>query len=82
LVLRTVSLGGRPWQVGFDAAANRIYVSDFDRHAVMVLDGAGDTVVATVPVGGYPASLCVSPTTHRVYVIDGASGALSVVGGR
>ena len=59
---------------------NRIYVANPHSNNVSVIDGANNTVVATVAVGG-AADVAVNPNTNRIYVvcvnkvavIDGAS---------
>ena len=76
---------------------NLIYVANsVNSTSVSVIDGADNTVVATVAIGGYPEGVAVNPTTNRIYVanrsvsnnvsvIDGASNtvvATVVVGSR
>jgi len=48
---------------------------------VSVIDGATNTVVATVLVGANPAGVGVNPTTNRIYVANELSGTVSVIDG-
>ena len=61
---------------------NRIYVANESSNNVSVIDGAGNTVVATIAVGSHPASVAVNPNTNRAYVAnDTSSGSVSVIDG-
>ena len=49
---------------------NRIYVANHDSNNVSVIDGASNTVVATVAVGTGPYGVAVNPNTNRIYVAN------------
>ena len=49
---------------------NRIYVANETSNNVSVIDGATNTVVATVTVGVAPSGVAVNPTTNRIYVAN------------
>ncbi|MGD0115689.1 MAG: YncE family protein [Dehalococcoidia bacterium] len=59
-----------PMAVAVDPTNNRIYVANYDTDNVSVIDGATNTVVATVPVGHGPSELAVNPATNRIYVVS------------
>ena len=59
---------------------NRIYVANWISDNVSVIDGASNTVVASVAVGSYPESVAVNPNTNRIYVTDSNDG-VSVIDG-
>ena len=49
---------------------NRIYVTNWDSNNVSVIDGASNTVVATVAVGNHPDGVAVNPNTNLIYVAN------------
>ena len=85
-VVATVPVGSSPFGVGVNPATNRIYVANsatvLDANGVpistvSVIDGATNTVAATVPVSGglNPSTkgVGVNPTTNRIYVAGASS---------
>jgi YVTN family beta-propeller protein len=46
---------------------------------VAVIDGVGDSVLATVPVGRYPYAACWNPTRNVVYIANSNSNDVSVI---
>ena len=60
---------------------NRIYVANFNSNTVSVIDGATNTVIATIPVGINPAGVDVNPLTDRIYVANRLSDTVSVIDG-
>ena len=60
---------------------NRIYVTNDSSDNVSVIDGASNTVVATVAVGSYPHGVAVNPNTNRIYVANSVSNNVSVIDG-
>jgi len=61
-----------------NVVTNKIYVSGED---VAVIDGATNTVIATVPIEN-PYGIAVNPTTNEVYVADIFGNSVSVSNGR
>ncbi len=69
---------------GISLAAPFAYIANLDSNSVSVIDIAGNTVVATIPVGSQPAGVAVNSTGARIYVanvdsvsvIDGASNSV------
>lgn len=58
---------------------SRVWVVNPDSNSVTVLETAGDTVVAEIPVGEAPATLAVAPDGARVFVANTDSNDLSVI---
>ncbi|MEX6702938.1 hypothetical protein ABS315_25640 [Peribacillus frigoritolerans] len=48
---------------------NRIYVANDFSNNVSVIDGATNTVIATVGVGGVPRGVVVNPNTNAIYLL-------------
>lgn len=48
--LAKITIGYTPGQIAINPSTNRIYVADLKAPEVVVLDGAGDTIIAHVPV--------------------------------
>jgi YVTN family beta-propeller protein len=75
-VLATVSTRRGPSALCYNPENNKVYCSG---SGINVIDGGGDTLIATVPVGG--GDLCYNHTDNKVYctsgdnvnVIDGAT---------
>ena len=63
-------------------STNRIYVANRGSNDLSVIDGAGNTVVATVAVGTGPYDVTVNPNTNRaVYVTNENTNNVSVIDG-
>jgi YVTN family beta-propeller protein len=58
---------------------SRVFVVNPDSNTVSVLETAGDTVVAEIPVGEAPATLAVAPSGATVWVANSDSNDLSVI---
>ncbi|MDQ0875858.1 YVTN family beta-propeller protein [Paenibacillus sp. V4I3] len=58
-----------------------IYVANFNNNDVSVIEGATNTVIATIPVGGNQAGVDVNSLTDRIYVANRASDDVSVIDG-
>ena len=55
------------------------YIANYHDNTVSVINTAGNTVVATVPVGNYPVGVSVSPDGSKVYVANNGSSTVSVI---
>ncbi len=83
-VIATVALPAacQPHGVAAFPRTNLVYVACTGGGAgstVRVIDGATNTVTATVTVGGEPFGLALNPSTKRLYVANHASDTVSVV---
>jgi YVTN family beta-propeller protein len=78
---RSVKVGKGPIAIAIDQAANRIYVVNTSSNSISVIDGRGDTVIATVKGGSNPYVIAVNEKTHKVYVTYTYSNAVTVIDG-
>lgn len=62
-----------------DATANRVYITDTPRNQLVIIDGATNSIVTTVPVGNRPQGVAVNASTQRVYVTNINDDTVSVV---
>lgn len=70
-----------PADVAYNSTTNLYYVSNRSVGTVSVLDGATNTLKATVTVGGAPSELALNEATNTVYVINSGAQSLSVING-
>jgi YVTN family beta-propeller protein len=54
-------------------------VTNFATNAVSVINTAGNTLVASIPVGTHPFGAVVSPDGTRLYVTNVNSNSVSVI---
>jgi RHS repeat-associated protein len=71
---------GSLW-LAVNPSTNRIYVTNNSSDNVSVIDGATNTVVATVPVGDAPVGVAVNPSTNRIYVANYDDDTVTVIDG-
>jgi len=73
LVIATVSVGSMPSGVAVNPNTNLIYVTNYSDNSVSVIDGAKNTVVATVGGVGniFSIGVAVNPNTNLIYVTNG-----------
>lgn len=66
-----------------NAATNKIYAIAFCQSScsVYVIDGASNTVQATVPVGANPVSIAVNPATNKIYVVNNGDNTVTMIDG-
>jgi YVTN family beta-propeller protein len=78
-VITTVKDGGMlAFNVGVDVIRNLVYVAD-EFGTVSVINGATNTLSATIQVGGEPGGLAVDPLHQRVYVNNGGLNAVQTI---
>ena len=88
-VIATIPVGGIPGGVAVSPDGNKIYVTSYNitsslandngKGIVSVIDGATNTVTATVSVGFYPTGVTVSPDGNKIYVTNSKDNDVSVV---
>ena len=78
-VTATVPMNSPRW-VAADPTTDTVYVARDDGR-VSVINGATNTVTATVVVGFTHGGVAVDPTTHTVYVTNSSLGSVSVIKG-
>lgn len=78
-----VQVGTNPIGVAVNATTNKIYVANSGSNDVSVIDGATNSVVATItdPNAVAPFAVAVNPTTNAIYVANAKSNNISVIDG-
>jgi YVTN family beta-propeller protein len=81
--LATIPVGSVPIGVAVNATSNKIYVANSRSNNISVIDGASNTVVATVadPNAIAPFAVAVNATTNTIYVANSQSNNLTVIDG-
>jgi YVTN family beta-propeller protein len=81
--IASIPVGSVPVGVAVDATSNKIYVANSRSNNISVIDGASNTVVATVtdPQAVAPVAVAVNATTNMIYVVNSQSNNLSVIDG-
>ena len=67
-----------PYGLAVNSLTNRVYISDSAGN-LNVLDGADNSIVATLPLGGQPKQVGVNPYNGRVYVYNRYDGNAYVI---
>lgn len=82
-IVATISVGAAPGGVAVDATTNKIYVANSGSNNVSVIDGATNSVVATIadPKAVAPVAVAVNPVTDTIYVANSQSNNLTVING-
>jgi len=70
-----------PVGVAYDPSNGYIYVTNFGSGTVSVINGATNTVIATIPVGSEPEGVAYDPSNGYIYVADYYSNTVSVING-
>jgi YVTN family beta-propeller protein len=80
-VTATIVVGTDPTGVAVDETTDNVYATDPGSNTVSVIDGANNTVTATIAVGSNsdPAGLAVDQTTDTIYTANAQSNAVSVI---
>jgi len=77
--VRRVKVGEIPCAIAVDQTANRVYVANYESNSVSVLDGRGDTLLATIPVSKHPHAIAADPIAKKVYVANTGSNSITVI---
>jgi YVTN family beta-propeller protein len=83
-VIDTIKLGEagyQPFGIAVNPSTNRIYTANEANNTVSVIDGATNSIVATVSVGSGPCGVAVNPNTNRIYTANHWSDTVSVIDG-
>jgi len=65
--------------IAYDSSNGYIYVANFFSSTVSVINGATNTVIATIPVGSMPAGVAYDPSNGYIYVTNYGSGTVSII---
>jgi len=78
-----VRVGNSPDFLAVNSVTNQVYVANSSSGTVSVIDGATNTVTATIPVGGLPQGIGVNSATNTIYVaiFAGLSSTVAVIDG-
>jgi YVTN family beta-propeller protein len=76
---KPVALGGRPYDVTVARNGSKLFVSDWARRLVLVLDPENLQVVAKIPVGEHPNQLALHPADDRLFVACASTNCVSVI---
>lgn len=76
---REGKLGGRPYDVVIGPGPGNLYVSDWARRMVQVVDPVELRVIAKIPVGEHPNQILRHPKDDRLFVANASSNSVSVI---
>ena len=62
-------------------ADNKVYCANDGSDNVTVIDGATDSVIATVTAGASPSALCYNPQNNKVYCANYSGDSVTVIDG-
>ena len=62
-----MTAGSDPYALCYNPTNNKVYCANDSSDNVTVIDGATDSVIATVTAGSDPCALCYNPTDNKVY---------------
>ena len=79
--MRRFQTGSGPEGIAVNPTTNRVYVANTSDSSVTVIDGATDTVLATVRTGSYCQAVAVNPTTNKIYVANNYAHSVTVIDG-
>jgi YVTN family beta-propeller protein len=82
-VVTTIPLVDRPTSVTVNPVTHKIYVAIRDQDEVAVINGATNTVTATIPTGtsSGPWGGAVNTATNTIYIVDSFESSLAVIDG-
>lgn len=78
-VVKTISVGTRPFAVAVDQAGKNAYVTNFGSGTVSVISTSTNAVTATIPVQNQPEGVAIAPNGKTAYVANGGSSSVSVI---
>ena len=77
--IATITVGDRSYDIAFDSANDRMYVTNYADDTVSVISTANNSVIATVSVGEYPYGIAFDSANDRMYVTNYADDTVSVI---
>jgi len=82
-VLATTSVGTSATGIAVNATTNKVYVANSGSNDISVIDGASNSVVATIsdPNAAAPVAVAVNPTTNTIYVANSHSNNVTIIDG-
>ena len=64
-----------------NVTTGRVFVADYERDKVDVIDGTTDPIVATIAVGDGPSTVAINETLNRIYVGNALDKTLTIIDG-
>jgi len=81
-VIATIPVGSHPTYLTFDSANGEIYSASYDDNTVSAINGATNTVVATIPVAGvHEVGIAFDSSNGDLYVANLEGNSISVING-
>ncbi len=79
----TLNVGGQPFALAVNPVTNKIFVSNQGNSTVNVIDGATNSISASLSMaaGSQLSAVAVNPVTNKIYVIDANNGIVNVIDG-
>jgi YVTN family beta-propeller protein len=77
----SVQVGAEPVSVAVNTSTGTAYVANAGDGTVSVIDGATDSVVATIPIGSHPYSIAADAVTGKVFVTHTYGDGTSMIDG-
>jgi len=77
----SLSAGSGPSEVAFNPVTNILYTVNAGANSVSVINGATNTVTATIPVGLNPYGIAVNTTNNTIYVANNSDSSVTVIDG-
>ncbi|HYL67470.1 MAG TPA: fibronectin type III domain-containing protein [Nitrosopumilaceae archaeon] len=77
-VVNTIG-ASNPFRLAVNPITNQIYLTDSS--GLVVIDGATNSVVSTIPLGGQPWGVAVNTNTNKIYVTNRGSNSVFVIDG-
>jgi YVTN family beta-propeller protein len=76
-----VTVGKDPVALAINEITNRVYIANNGAASVSVIDGASDSVTATIDVGHLPYVLAVNAATNKIFVSNTFSDVITLIDG-
>jgi YVTN family beta-propeller protein len=78
----TIAVGSQPASLDVNTTTNKVYVANVVDRSVSVIDGATNTVTATITgIGTHMGDLAVNSVTNKIYVTSAYDGNVIVIDG-
>ncbi len=76
---RELELGGRPYDIVLNQSRHLLYVTDWARSRLVIVDPVEMRVVGRIAVGEHPNQIAKHPTDSRLFISCGSTNGVSVV---
>jgi YVTN family beta-propeller protein len=77
--IATITVGDYSYEIAFDSANDRMYVTNYADDTVSVISTATNSVIATVSVGDSPLGMAFDSANNRMYVANLVDDTVSVI---